>query len=134
MADIGDAQRLIWVIETIDGESAIFRAHCAAKAQGDLSDVHDAMEDFWVGLKTAPNQLIGNSILKETRILDWVPAETQFFQVSSQLAAALSVATAILPVQNASVVTYRAVQPLGGRRQSYQNRSFIGPVVIFLQP
>ena len=128
MADIGDAQRIIWVTETIDGESAIFRAHIAAKAQGALSDVHDAMEDFWVGLKTAPNELIGNSTLRETRVLDWVPAETQYFQTSSQGAVALTTASQIMPVQCASVITYRAVQPLGGRRQSYQNRSFLGPL------
>ena len=129
MADIEDAQRIIWVLETIDGETAIFRAHIAAKASGALSDVHDAMEDFYTGLHSAPNQVLARSTLLETRILDWVPAEAQFFQVSSQLATALSNPHATLPVQCASVITYRAVQPLGGRRQSYQNRSFLGPVV-----
>ncbi len=128
MADIGDAQRIIWVTETVDGETAIFRAHIAAKAQGALGDVHDAMEDFWVGMAADPNSLIANATLLETRVLDWVPAETQFFQTSSQLAVALTDASACLPVQCASVITYRAVQPLGGRRQSYQNRSFVGPL------
>jgi len=128
MASIEDAQRILWVVDTVDTETAVWRMHIAKKAAGAWSFVHDAMEDFWVAMTGGSYPLLAQSSLKETKLLEWDDVQKQFFQVSSQTAVALTTTRTCLPLQCAGVLSLLSTQPFGARRQSYQNRAFLGPV------
>ena len=130
MADIGDAFRLRWICDTIDTETATWGMACARVADADLGAVHTEMENFYTALTTGASPILAQSSLRETQILEWIPAQTRWAQKSTLTAIALDIAGSAIPMQCALVATLHANIPTGGRRQSYANRSFLGPLVV----